>query len=147
MIKLATIVICTILFISMFAPCLNQSDENYKTNYKNTQIENRVITQPIIETKSNSHIVMKATAYTRSHSEGTSRGITRSGTRVSRGTVAVDSRIIPLGTKLYIEGYGHAIALDTGGAIKGNRIDLYMETKKEAFEFGRQSVKVWIIEE
>jgi len=95
--------------------------------------------------KNNKHIIMEATAYTKSVEEGTQRGITRSGTEVSRGTVAVDPRAIPLGTRLYVDGYGDAIALDTGGAIKGNRIDLYMETKKEAFEWGRRQVKVWIL--
>lgn len=92
------------------------------------------------------YMIMEATAYTKSIEEGTHRGITKSGTQVSRGTVAVDPRVIPLGTKLYVENYGHAVALDTGGAIKENRIDLYMETKDEAFEFGRKEVRVWIIE-
>jgi 3D (Asp-Asp-Asp) domain-containing protein len=92
------------------------------------------------------YMIMEATAYTKSIEEGTHRGITKSGTQVSRGTVAVDPRVIPLGTKLYVENYGYAVALDTGGAIKENRIDLYMETKDEAFEFGRKEVRVWIIE-
>jgi len=96
--------------------------------------------------ENDNYIIMIATAYTRSIEEGTHKGITRSGTQVSRGTVAVDPRVIPLGTKLYVENYGHAVALDTGGAIKENRIDLYMETKDEAFEFGRKEVRVWIIE-
>jgi 3D (Asp-Asp-Asp) domain-containing protein len=90
-------------------------------------------------------IMMKATAYTKSKSEGTYKGITKSGVRVSRGMVAVDPNRIPLGTKLYVEGYGHAIACDIGGDIKHDRIDLYMDTKKEAFEFGRQNVRVWIL--
>lgn len=96
--------------------------------------------------ENDNYIIMIATAYTKSIEEGTHKGITRSGTQVSRGTVAVDPRVIPLGTKLYVENYGHAVALDTGGAIKENRIDLYMETKDEAFEFGRKEVRVWIIE-
>ncbi len=145
MIKSATLLIFLVLLISVYTPCLNQSEESYKTNYKNIQVETQVINQPKTETK-NKYIICETTAYTRSHSEETSRGITRSGTRVSRGTVAVDPTVIPLGTKLYIENYGEAIALDTGGAIKGNRIDLYMETKKEAFEWGRREVKVWILE-
>lgn len=79
-------------------------------------------------------------------------GITASGTRARRGTVAVDRRVIPLGTKLYIKSldsrvpdYGYAIAEDTGGAIKGMRIDLFMNTVWECFQFGRRKVKVYIL--
>lgn len=92
------------------------------------------------------YMIMEATAYTKSIEEGTHRGITKSGTQVSRGTVAIDPRVIPLGTKIYVEGYGHAECLDTGGDIKHNRIDLYMDSKEECFEFGRREVKVWIID-
>ncbi len=63
-----------------------------------------------------------------------------------KGSVAVDPRIIPLGTRLYIEGYGFAKALDIGSAIKGNKIDLFFETTKEARQWGRRSVKVYILQ-
>ena len=53
--------------------------------------------------------------------------------------------MIPLGTRLYIEGYGEAIADDTGGAIVGNRIDLGMDSRDEALDFGRQDVVVHIL--
>ena len=92
------------------------------------------------------YMIMEATAYTKSIEEGTHRGITKSGTQVSRGTVAIDPRVIPLGTKVYVEGYGHAECLDIGGDIKHNRIDLYMDSREECFEFGRRDVKVWIID-
>ncbi|MBI4733746.1 MAG: 3D domain-containing protein [Rubrobacteridae bacterium] len=65
--------------------------------------------------------------------------------RAQKGVVAVDPRVIPLGTRLYIEGYGEAIAADTGGAIKGNRIDLCYNTPGECFKFGRQTVKVHVL--
>lgn len=87
---------------------------------------------------------MEATAYT-PWDEGCI-GITANGMKAGHGVVAVDPRVIPLGTRLYIQGYGYAIAADTGGAIKGNRIDLCMETKNEAFSFGRRPVKVYILE-
>lgn len=91
------------------------------------------------------YMIFEATAYTRSAEEETLDGITASGTIVNRGTTSVDPEVIPLGTKLYIEGYGYATALDTGGAIKGKHIDLYMDTKEEAFKWGRKDVKVTII--
>jgi len=89
---------------------------------------------------------MIATAYSRSEEEGTADGITASGTIVRPGVVAVDPDIIPLGTKIIIEGMGTYVAEDTGGAIKGNRLDIYYESRKEAFEFGVQSVNVFVLE-
>ncbi len=56
----------------------------------------------------------------------------------------MDPHIIPLGTKLYIPGYGTAIAEDIGGAIQGHRIDLFMDTLDEAFTYGRQEVTVYL---
>ena len=69
---------------------------------------------------------------------------TATGTWPSRGIAAVDPRVIPLGTKLHIEGYGEAIAADTGGAIQGKRIDVYMDTKDECWQWGRREVEVRI---
>ncbi len=68
------------------------------------------------------------------------------GLRAGYGVVAVDPRVIPLRSRLYIEGYGYAIAGDTGGAIKGLRIDLGMDTLRAAKQFGRRSVRVYILE-
>ncbi len=79
-------------------------------------------------------------------------GITATGTYAKYGTVAVDPRVIPLGSKLYIEtsdgsfAYGYATAEDTGGAIKGNKVDLFFPTYNECISFGRRSVKVYILE-
>jgi len=70
---------------------------------------------------------------------------TATGMVAQRGVVAVDPSLIPLGTRLYIEGYGYAIAGDTGGAIQGRRIDLCYNTYDEAMRFGRQQVKVYIL--
>lgn len=74
-----------------------------------------------------------------------SSGRTASGHKAVYGVVAVDPRVIPLGTLLYIEGYGFALASDTGGAIKGNRIDLCMNSRSQALKFGRRSVKVHVL--
>ncbi|QEK13374.1 DUF348 domain-containing protein [Crassaminicella thermophila] len=103
-------------------------------------------------------IKMTATAYdatfasTGKHPGDPYYGITRSGTKVRPGVVAVDPRVIPLGTKLYIEAldgskdYGFASAEDTGGAIKGNRIDLYFESPNDVAKYGKRKVMVYILE-
>ena len=88
---------------------------------------------------------MEATAY---HPlDGSGSGITATGVRARYGIVAVDPNVIPLGTRLYIPGYGLALAADTGGAITGNKIDLCMEDYDAAYDFGRQTVKVYILGE
>lgn len=63
---------------------------------------------------------------------------------LKRGIVAVDPKIIPMGSKLYIEGYGTGIAADQGGAIKGNHIDLCFSTHKQALDWGMRYVKVTV---
>ena len=90
-------------------------------------------------------INMNATAYSPDPAENGGYSVTALGTPLRRGVVAVDRRVIPLGTKLYIEGYGYARAEDTGGAIKGNKIDLLFNTKAECRNFGRRNVKVYIL--
>jgi 3D (Asp-Asp-Asp) domain-containing protein len=93
-------------------------------------------------------ISMIATGYTGSAAEngGNSSGRSATGLKIGHGVVAVDPNFIPLGTRLYIEGYGYAVAADTGGAIKGNRIDLGHDTHREANQVGRRSVKVHILD-
>lgn len=88
---------------------------------------------------------MQATAYT-PFLEGAGSGYTATGVPARRGVVAVDPRVIPLGSHVYIPGYGHAIAADTGGDIKGSRIDVCIDTYQEAIIFGRRSVTVYVLE-
>ena len=90
------------------------------------------------------HMTMEATAYI--PSDGGGSGITATGMVAQHGVVAVDPQVIPLGTKVYIPVYGVAIAADTGGAIRGNRIDLCMDTYHEAISFGRGDVEVYILD-
>ena len=83
---------------------------------------------------------MKATAYTETGNR------TASGMKAAVGVVAVDPKVIPLGSKLYIEGYGYAVAGDTGGAIKNNRIDLFFNTERECVNYGvKNNVKVYVL--
>lgn len=91
------------------------------------------------------YLDLVATAYSPFCCKGVD-DITALGIRAGYGVVAVDPKVIPLGSRLYIEGYGYAIAADTGSAIKGLRIDLGYETKRQALQFGRRPVRVYIIQ-
>ena len=71
-------------------------------------------------------------------------GITASGEMVRDGIVAADTSILPFGTRIHIEGLGVFVVKDTGGYIKGNRIDVYMESYSAAIKFGRQERKVYV---
>lgn len=127
------------------------------------QVASQVITEPVaqivengskqkaVTTSSGSNmsyskvITVEATAYS-------GGGLTASGTSARVGAIAVDPRVIPLGSKLYITSadgtswvYGYAVAEDTGGAIKGNRIDLYFNSESQCNSFGRQSAKVYVL--
>lgn len=103
-------------------------------------------------------LIMTSTAYDLSY-QSTGKtpdhpeyGITYTGTRARPGVVAVDPKVIPLGSKLYVESldgsedYGFASAEDTGSAIKGNKIDLFMEDHKAAMRYGRRKVRVYILD-
>ena len=89
---------------------------------------------------------MVATSYYAGGGGINGNGITATGLRARKGLVAVDPKVIRLGTKLYIEGYGIAIAADTGGWIKGNRIDLCFDTLEECYRFGRRKIYVYLAE-
>lgn len=89
-------------------------------------------------------IVMTATAYS-AFDEGNGK-YTHRGTFLCKGLAAVDPTVIPLGTRLYIPGYGYAIADDTGGAIGGSRIDLAFNSNDEAIDFGVRQVSVYILD-
>lgn len=86
---------------------------------------------------------MEATAYL--PTDGSPEGLTAMGIPATYGIVAVDPDVIPLGTRVYVPGYGEALAADTGGAIYGYRIDLCMESYDAAMEFGRRDVTVFVL--
>lgn len=92
---------------------------------------------------------MKATAY--SAADGNGSGRTATGTRAKRSSggyssIAVDPRVIPLGSKVYVEGYGYAIAEDTGGAIKGNVIDVFFNSSNDCRNWGVRYVNVYVVD-
>ncbi|MED0965982.1 cell wall-binding protein EntD [Bacillus paramycoides] len=98
-------------------------------------------------------ITVEATAYTANPSENGTYGgrvLTAMGHDLTANpnmkVIAVDPKVIPLGSKVWVEGYGEAIAGDTGGAIKGNRIDVLVGSDSNADSWGRKSVKVKVIQ-
>lgn len=108
--------------------------------------------EPAVEAASTTNtssreITVKATAYTAS-CEGCS-GTTATGINLKANpnakVIAVDPSVIPLGSKVYVEGYGNATAADTGGAIKGNRIDVFIPAEQDAINFGVKQLKVTIL--
>lgn len=113
-------------------------EENSLSQENNISVGNNATSSDSLATYS-----MSATAYT-------GHGLTALGLKPVRdpnglSTVAVDKNVIPLGSKVYVEGYGYAIASDTGGAIKGNKIDLYFNTLEECYSFGRRTVTVHVV--
>lgn len=94
-------------------------------------------------------LVMESTAYSSDPADTLGGGtITATGQNLLENpmAVAVDPNVIPLGTYLYVEGYGYAYAVDTGGAIKGNIIDVHFPTASQCLSWGRRSVNVTILD-
>lgn len=112
-------------------------------------------TDDVLDFSSAKQLLVEATAYTNNPEDTVTydgRVLTRSGYDVTdtilfegMRIIAVDPAIIPLGTRVYVEGIGMAIALDTGSAIKGQKIDIMMDEKEEAVTFGRKPLTIWVI--
>lgn len=91
--------------------------------------------------------MVNASAYTAAADEcGKSNGITSSGLRVEENRTLACPPSFPFGTKIYIDGVGERRCEDRGGAIKGNHVDIYMQTKSEAFAFGRKTLEAYVVE-
>lgn len=84
-------------------------------------------------------MVVQATGYTHTGNR------TATGTIPKRGTIAVDPRVIPLGTRIYVPGYGYGVAEDTGGVVNGRIIDLFFNTRSEAINWGRRTIQIKIL--
>lgn len=111
-------------------------EENIGDGAKNTEVE---AVQPVVE----EYVI---TAYCSCvKCCGKSNGITASGIKAVEGVTVAMNKSIPFGTKVYIDGVGERIVQDRGGAINGNRIDLYFDSHQEALNFGRQIKEVTIM--
>lgn len=114
---------------------VSQSEKNEEPKKEQAKVVGRTLT-------------VEATAYT-AYCAGCS-GVTATGVNLKENpnakVIAVDPNVIPLGTKVYVEGYGFAVAADTGGAIVGNKIDVHLATKDQAFSWGRRTVDITIVD-
>jgi 3D (Asp-Asp-Asp) domain-containing protein/LysM repeat protein len=124
-------------------------DEGQAVETSEPVIEEPKVEQPPAATEEPpaKEITVTATAYTAS-CEGCS-GITATGVNIKDNpdekVISVDPSVIPLGSEVYVEGYGYAVAADTGGAIKGNRIDIFIPEQQDAINYGKQQVEVKIL--
>jgi 3D (Asp-Asp-Asp) domain-containing protein len=118
-----------------------------ETKKQGTTNVEKVSTKPV-EQSVEKEITVEATAYT-ANCEGCS-GTTKTGIDLKENpdkkVIAVDPDVIPLGSKVHVEGYGEAIAGDIGGAIKGNRIDVFIPSNSQAKQWGRKDVQVKILD-
>lgn len=127
----------------------NNSSNNTNSNESTTVNGNEIVTASGEVLSFSKQITVEASAYS---TEGWTSKYTASGTLARVGAIAVDPTVIPLGTKMYITSsdgkswiYGVATAEDTGGMIKGNKIDLFFNTQAECIQFGRQTAVVYIL--
>lgn len=115
----------------------------------NEEAEEEVVASSNTSEQEAKVLTVTATAYTADCEGGT--GVTYTGIDLkanpNQKVIAVDPSVIPLGTKVYVEGYGHAIAADIGGAIKGNKIDVFIPSQAKAEDWGIKTVEVKILED
>jgi len=124
---------------------------NQKLKLTGAKTAAKKTTKKTTPSRSNDNVVkefMVSTSAFTANCRGCS-GITTTGINLKKNpnlkVIAVDPRVIKLGTKVYVEGYGYAIAGDTGGSIKGNKIDLFMPNHASALKWGRKTVKIKIL--
>ena len=102
---------------------------------------------PVVKSQAGHHgrtIYVSATAYSPQDPGLNPR--TATGELLRRGIIAVDPSFIPLGTRVYIPGYGEAVAADIGGGIRGNIIDVAFDTHQEALMFGRRDLEITLLD-
>ncbi|MBT2575288.1 LysM peptidoglycan-binding domain-containing protein [Bacillus sp. ISL-51] len=119
-----------------------------KQEAKAVQTEQQPVQSNTDNQESKKQLTMTATAY--SANDGGISGVTATGVDLNKNpdakVIAVDPKVIPLGSKVYVEGYGVATAADTGGAIKGNKIDVFVAKKSDANNWGVRTVNVKVLD-
>ncbi|MBN1298772.1 MAG: 3D domain-containing protein, partial [Actinobacteria bacterium] len=139
--------------ISVFAIALLWPDLKINNYLFGTHKEIIVKTEPVVVTeyknieKNNEWFYFIATGYSKNDPQQGTNDITATGKTVREGIIAVDPDIIPFGTVIEIKELGYFVAEDCGSKIKGNRIDIYFDSKEEAKDFGRQGLWIRIIDD
>ena len=134
----------------------SEKEENESLKSENATMREELLsaTNAIMELKSEEYELVYLGDYNithycvekRAHICGTGAGITATGTQVTAGrTIAVDPRVIPYGTTVYIEGYGFRTAEDCGGSVKNKHIDVAVETHSKAISMGTTTGGVWVL--
>lgn len=132
-------ILIIILSICLIFSCYLFENRSSEIHYKQIEVDTPI------------SFIAEVTAYTASYEScgklpsHPAYGITANGNKVKKGIIAVDTRVLPFGSKVYIEGLGEFIADDTGADIIGNRIDIYMDNVNDAIKFGRQYRKVIVL--
>ena len=129
---------------------LSQSASQTQVEESNVMIaeatENVVVEEPVVKsTSAGFNMTVEATAYSTNQPELSSYTATGIDLRQNPYVVAVDPSFIPLGSTIYIEGYGTFIAGDIGGAIVGNRIDIHLTDLNACYNFGRRSMQIQVV--
>lgn len=134
----------------------SQSAEETVEEQPTEEIAEEAVSEPDEETQAKASgesqsregrwMTVEATAYSRNQEVLSNFTFTGIDLRENPRVIAVDPDVIPLGSTVYVPGYGEYVAGDTGGAIIGNRVDLHMESVADAFEFGRRTLDVQIVE-
>ncbi|WP_408008867.1 ubiquitin-like domain-containing protein [Pseudalkalibacillus sp. A8] len=126
----------------------NVSESQDKIVAVGTKVQTQTVSRSKSSEPSGREFYVSSTAYT-ANCSGCS-GITATGYNLKENpnakVIAVDPSVIPLNSKVWVEGYGYATALDTGGAINGNKIDVFFSSKSTAYSWGRKTVRIKIID-
>ena len=148
------VLIAAIIFSSIWLYLEYKGDVlKFFTKSKYEQENEKIIIrkEPVIINKKETELVewfyFVATGYSANDPVQGTDNITATGKEVYEGVIAVDPKVIPLGTEVQIKDVGTFIAEDTGGKIKGNRVDIYFSSREEAKDFGKKGIWLRIVEE
>lgn len=132
--------IIILILTMLIAPTIAEAPINKNIPLPKNIVQHRAKQRPI-------KMLFEVTAYTKSDFSMNGKGITASGTKVMQNRTIASSRRIPYGTRIFFPKLGRTYVVeDRGGAIKGNRIDIYMDSRTEALKFGRKKLEGVILD-